>query len=173
MKAIESIALFIFLIFFGACLDEDLSVIPEDLAPQTKEYPNVEEALWVHFTAFEDAAAERGFNVDLSKTNIVGVIEEISENNIAGSCSYGGSQRHRDVTIDRTFWNRASHSLREYIVFHELGHCYLFRDHFEACLSNRTYASIMRSGNGDCRDNYNAATREYYLDELLETLQGP
>jgi len=174
MKAVESIAMFVFLIFFGACLEEDLSIAPDEItSPTERTYPNVDKALWPYFRSFEDAARDRGHTVDLASTRIVGTIEEIKEDNIAGTCSYGGRQSHKDVIIDKSFWDRASSLYREYIVFHELGHCYLFRDHTEACLQNRTYASIMRSGNGDCRDNYTRSTRDYYLDELLSPLVGP
>ncbi len=173
MKAVESVALFVFLVFFGACLEDDLSFIPEQ-SIASKSYPNVDQALWEHFEAFEDAAAARGFNVDLTRTNIYGSIEDIDDGNVVGTCSYGGRQNHKDVIIDASFWKRASHLSREYIVFHELGHCYLFRDHREACLQNRTWASIMRSGTiNSCRDNYTIATREFYVDELMSPLVRP
>lgn len=172
MKAFESICFFIYLVFFGACIDERIES-PEEFTQGPKEYPNVHQALWTHFEVFEEEARERGYEVDLAQANIHGSIEVINDGDVAGVCSYGGGQRHRDVTIDKSFWNRASHNYREYIVFHELGHCFLFRDHYEACLTNRTYASLMRSGNGSCRDNYTASTRDYYINELFETIVGP
>jgi len=170
MKAVESIFLFLALITIGACIDEDLSVLEQE---PVKEYPLVEASLWSHFSAFEKAAEERGFRVDLSTTPITGVVEEISEDRIAGTCTYGGRTNLRDIKIDKAFWDRASNLSREYIVFHELGHCFLGRDHKEACLANRTYASLMRSGHGDCRDNYNRDTRSFYLDELFSEVIRP
>ncbi|MEL6124666.1 MAG: hypothetical protein AAFR14_13205, partial [Bacteroidota bacterium] len=59
---------------------------------------------------------------------------------------------------------------REYIIFHELGHCVLFRDHVDACFANNTWTSIMRSGHGSCFDNYTSRTRPYYIDELFSSL---
>lgn len=173
MKAVETIILFLFLIFFGACLEDDLA-IEDDISSVIRAYPNVDSELWSHFQAFEEAAAERGFSVDLNRANIVGTLEDIDDGNVVGTCSYGGFQNHRDVVIDQSFWDRASNLAREYIVFHELGHCYLFRDHLESCLDNRTYASIMRSGiETGCRDNYNIQTRDFYIDELMDPLEGP
>ena len=149
-----------------ACQDADQS--DQILIPVQKEFPNVDEALWPYFSNFEEEAAKRNINVDLSRTTITGTIQSIHEDGIAGSCSYGGRQRENEVIIDSEFWNRASSLLKEYIIFHELGHCFLFRDHKEACLTNRTWASIMRSGTtSDCRDNYNSQTRDYYVDELF------
>ncbi len=173
MKALESLVLFIFLIYFGACIDESLEGEATQVVPEVLSYPNVDRELWTYFRSFEDAAALRGFNVDLSRTNITGEIREIHEENIAGTCSYGGGQPYKDVIIDLSFWNRANSLYREYIVFHELGHCFLFRSHHEACFANGTYESIMRSGNGNCRDNYRLSTRDYYLDELLTPLERP
>lgn len=175
MKAVESIAIFLLLVFFGACLENDLisGDLNEELNTSEKSYANVDRELWPYFHAFEKAAISRGFTIDLSKTNIFGTIEDIDNQNVAGTCSYGGRSNYKDVIIDKTFWNQARNLNREYIVFHELGHCYLFRDHHEACFVNNTYVSMMRSGTGFCRDNYSSQTRDYYLDELLTPLYGP
>lgn len=170
MKAVESVIMFICLITIGACIDDDLSVIEQE---RVREFPLVDQALWPHFEAFEEAARERGFNVDLTLTDITGAIEEIHDDGVAGTCTFGGRTNLRDITIDESFWNQAPHLIREYIIFHELGHCFLGRGHTEACLPNRTYASMMRSGNGTCRDNYHTATRSYYIDELFGLDVGP
>jgi len=69
--------------------------------------------------------------------------------------------------IDKAFFNQTSELLKEMVIFHELGHCVLFRGHREATYSNGTCASIMRSGVEGCRDNYRASTRAAYLDELF------
>jgi len=169
MKAVESILAFSFLIFFGACIEEDLSPPPENL----NTFPLVDQALWPFFESFEEEASARGFKVDLAAARIEGVIEEVHEANIAGSCSYNQRRTDREIVIDKSFWQRASPLYKEYIVFHELGHCYLFRDHVEACRPNRTYFSLMRSGNGDCFDNYTSQTRDYYVNELFSVLEGP
>lgn len=130
-------------------------------------YPNVDQRLWSYFQNFEIAATERGITADLSKSGIRAVISEIPEEGIAGQCSYGGARNSRSITIDLEFWNRSSSLYKEYIIFHELGHCLLNRGHLDACFSNRTYVSMMRSGYGSCRDNYTGQTRDYYLDELF------
>lgn len=171
MKAVEAVLMFAFLVFFASCLEEDLN--PTIPVVQEPAYPNVDEALWPHFEAFEKVALEQGFQIDLSRIALHGNISSINEGNVVGTCSYGGRTNKRDVIIDESFWNRASYLYREYVVFHELGHCILERDHLESCFSNRTVASIMRSGNGSCRDNYTATTRDYYVEELFSTLSKP
>lgn len=133
----------------------------------SSSYPSVDQRLWPYFAEFEQEASSRGFKVSLSNSGIRGLIQEIAEQGIAGQCSYGNRQSSREIIIDTEFWNKSSRLYKEYIVFHELGHCYLNRDHKDACFSNRTVVSIMRSGHGTCRDNYTNLTRNYYVDELF------
>lgn len=168
MKAVESIFIFAFLIFFASCLEEQFE--PDTLTTQ-RGYANVDEALWSHFDAFEKAAKDRGISLDLTNLPIHGDISSINDGDVAGTCSYGGRSSQRNIIIDADFWNRSTSLYREYIVFHELRHCVLEQDHREACFSNRTWTSIMRSGLGTCRDNYNNSTRSYYLDELFEVIR--
>ena len=53
------------------------------------------------------------------------------------------------------------------IVFHELGHCVLVRDHLDDADSEGNCLSMMHSGLGDCEFRYNGSTRNVYLDELF------
>lgn len=153
-------------VLLSACQAPTLAEIPTP-EPEVRTYPLVDEALHAYFQRFEEAAEERGYTYDLAALGIVGKIEELEEEHVAGQCSYGGFQP-REVSLDATFWKRAPNILKEMIVFHELGHCVLFRDHLEDKHANGTCVSIMRSGREDCRDNYNTVTRPSYLDELFQ-----
>jgi hypothetical protein len=130
-------------------------------------YPDVDEALWPYFSRFEAEARLRGIEVDLIGNQITGAILELPEDHVAGQCSYN-SHAPNHVVIDRTFWEAASDRFREFVVFHELGHCELLRDHRETANSNGICVSLMRSGAGDCIDNFNPNTRPFYLDELFD-----
>lgn len=133
-----------------------------------KPFPGVDDRLWEIFQEFETEAKTRGIAVDLADAGITGSISTIEEDGVVGYCSYGRRRSPNHIEIDDTFWRRASSVAREYIVFHELGHCYLYREHLEDCFANRTWVSLMRSGTlTTCRDNYNSATRGYYIDELF------
>ena len=147
--------------------DQDLVIDPEqDDISVNVAYSNVDQRLWIYFQSFEQEAQERGLFFVLKDLNIQGLIEHIDEASVAGHCKYG-SHIDNEVTIDSGFWSRSNNTLREFVVFHELGHCVLLRDHDESVLSNGTCESLMRSGVQDCRDNYNTATRDRYLDELF------
>jgi len=155
------IVFLLFLVSFFSCQQDAVFIEQEPV-----QNAAIDARLLPYFEQFESEAARRGIRIDLSSLDISGEISAINENRVAGQCSYGGFHPPH-VTIDSDFWNRSSTLYREYIVFHELGHCALFQGHREACLPNRTYASLMRSGNGDCFDNYTAQTRAYYIDELF------
>ena len=164
--------LFFFSVFFLGLLScyEETTLFDEPESPQTGTYPNVDQNLWSHFANFEKEAAARGFNIELNRLRLNAVISEIAENGVLGQCQYSSQYPNR-VTIDKTFWSRSSELYREFVVFHELGHCVLDRDHKEDQDQRGLCLSIMRSGLGDCRDAYNSVNRTYYLNELFENVR--
>lgn len=162
------------MVFFGlilalaACNKDEQSEVVKPV-----KFPNVADELVPFFEKFEEEALRRGIKVDLANANIRGEIKEIEKDHVAGQCSYSRFNNPRQVTIDETFWGRSSTLFKEFIVFHELGHCYLDRSHLESSFSNGVCVSIMRSGVGDCFDNYRQSTREGYIDELFEPVLLP
>lgn len=156
------------LLLVSAC-QEDEEVI-EDIVPEEIGYPGVDEELWTYFDQFEEEAFARGIEIDLRAANITAQIQEIDEHRVLGQCNYAFRRFSPNrVTIDEAFWNRSSNRGREFVVFHELGHCYLNRAHREDTDRLGSCLSIMRSGTGNCRDNYSQVTRSRYLDELFDT----
>ncbi len=148
------------LLFFASCQKENIE-------NQTNiQFTNVDPELWSFYESFEKEADIRGFKYDLNALQISGEILEIREENVAGSCKFG-NHINNEVTIDQTFWNRASYSLKEFVVFHELGHCVLLRDHDESADGQGQCLSIMRSGLTNCRDTYNLQNRDRFIDELF------
>ena len=126
----------------------------------------VEPALQPYFQTFVAEAASRGITIDASFDEIVARIEAINQGSVIGQCRYN-SHYPNEVRIDEDYWSRASSLGREFVVFHELGHCYLERGHTEATNANGICLSIMASGTGTCRSAYSQNNREYYLDELF------
>jgi len=153
--------LFVFLLLQGCKKDDSIAN-----EPIQRTFQNIPEPLWDHFERFEIAAFERGYNIDLNALNLTAEIVEIERESVAGTCSYG-SHGPRHIEIDQTFWNQSSDLFKEFVVFHELGHCVLFRGHREDVNQDGTCASLMRSGLEECQDNYHLVTREEYLDELF------
>lgn len=148
--------------------EANLNTSPPDIL-SSKTYPLADEDLWIYFEEFEQQAALRDIDIDLTKLKITGVIENISEDGVAGTCEYGQHIHH--VTVDKEFWSKSSYLRREMVVFHELGHCVLAKDHNEDSNRENVCLSIMNSGTGDCRVDYNSQNRDYYIDELFSNLE--
>jgi len=147
-----------------SCTEDSFNIPEEDL----QQYHDVDQRLWSFFETFENEALTRGLSYDLNALGVTGSIESISEDGVAGVCHFG-SHIH-DVTIDLNFWNNSSNRLKEFVVFHELGHCVLSRGHNEEQFNSGICKSIMRSGLGDCNDAYPSQNRNYYLNELFNKI---
>ncbi|MCB0685443.1 MAG: hypothetical protein KDC53_02925 [Saprospiraceae bacterium] len=132
----------------------------------SQKYPGVDSSLYAAFSMFEYEGNLRGFSIDLSNSGITASFTDIPEIHVAGQCRYDYLNR-KSILIDSIYWHIASGLNRELIVFHELGHCYLDRDHLDTAFSNGICRSIMRSGTCCCQDAYNERNRKYYLDELF------
>lgn len=87
---------------------------------------------------------------------------------IVGLCQTGGLTPV--VTIDPTHWATIGESQREELIFHELGHCVLDRDHRDDRLIDGCPASIMNSYviSAYCFTQHQS---EYYA-ELFDTDQS-
>lgn len=130
------------------------------------EVVEVDSRLQEYFDRFATEGALRGVNVDYTATPIAGRIENIEDQNVQGQCQ-SNSTRANVLLIDSNFWNSSSDMIREFVIFHELGHCYLDRDHLDEETSNGACISIMHSGTSGCTNTYNANTRSVLLDELF------
>ncbi len=142
------------------CTNDSLNISPT-------EYDGlVDSRLIPYFQSFEYEATLRGIDINFETFPINGYIRSIQEDDIAGTCNYHQGEPNV-VTIDLEFWNASSNLRREMVVFHELGHCYLGRDHREAAFDNGICTTIMNSGTSGCFVAYTSENREYYLDELF------
>ena len=70
------------------------------------------------------------------------------------------------VLIDRDFWSFASNPEREQLLFHELGHCLLWRGHTSKTFRDGRPISIMNPVL-ILSDYEYMSNREYYLNELF------
>lgn len=160
----RSIILFLFLVvLITSCGDDPIT---NGVSESTEVNANIPVTLNPYFITFKEKAAEHNIIVDYEAANVTAEIQLINKDSVAGTCSTNG-HNHRHIVIDQSFWNSASHLMREMVVFHELGHCVLGRGHREDSFSNGICRSIMRSGLGDCRDAYISENRDYFITELF------
>ena len=143
-------ALLILSLFISSCGDDDGLDIAAPLLP--------------YFESFKAEAAERGIDVDYEALGISGFIGGISSQGVIGQCN----PENNAVTIDRIFWASFDEDGKELIVYHELGHCVLKRQHCDKINPDQTCHSIMHSSEDLCDNNYNQSTREEFIDELFD-----
>jgi len=125
----------------------------------------IEEALQEYFDRFQEEAAIRGIEVNYDSAGISGYLGSIPDQGVIGQCVRSNGA----VTVDKQFWIGFDDLTREFVIFHELGHCFLKRDHCDKILEGEICHSIMASSQDLCDSNYDLTTREGYIDELFDT----
>lgn len=139
-----------------------------NLSSCSKEESNeIEAELQVYFDSFKAEASAHGIEVSFDELDLGGYIENIETRGTLGQCkSY--SNGSKKVVVDEPSWNTSSEAEREYLVFHELGHCVLGRSHIDTKDENGICLSIMQSGEGECEGKYDISNRVTLLAELFE-----
>ncbi len=162
MKNLKILFVFLPLVIIGSfgCNEE-----PEE---------TIDQELLVYVERFIFEANERDYTrADGSPLTVESLGIEIKFSNIPNPSVIGRCQRDEfgnslAITIDPLFWKPADELLKEYIMFHELGHCVLSRGHTTDSDNNNTCLSIMEPGTGElCTSNYTSSTRATLLDELF------
>lgn len=127
--------------------------------------------------AFRSAAAQRGQTV--KSNNLIVTFGPTQSAGACGQCTRQAGRTPRIVlSTDRECWQSASAEERECLVFHELGHCLLNRDHLSTRFPKGQYVSLMNPddigvyaicryplGNDDCDKR---PRQGYYHDELFK-----
>lgn len=133
----------------------------------SKDTVETDAELIPYFEVFAAEAAQRGITVDYEARRIEGLFQNITDGNVAGQC-FRNIEKPRKVIIDIDYWDNATEAVREVLVFHELGHCFLERDHDDRKDGNNVCQSIMHSSPQVCDLDLNDMNREEYLDELFK-----
>ena len=149
------LALLSFLLIFG-CKKDDVI-----------EY-NVDSDFEEYVQRFIDEGAARGVEIDFSDT---GLLIEYSDRIVDGASGYCYLGEHH-IVIDKSEWTALTDTQKEYLLFHELGHCELDRRHKNDQFDNLLWKSLMR---GDplvgTQQNipvpYYGFRKDYYRNELF------
>lgn len=126
--------------------------------------------------AFREAAARRGQPVP--SDNLIVTFGATQAAGACGQCTRQAGRTPRIVlSTDRECWQAASAFERECLVFHELGHCLLNREHLSRRFPKGQYVSLMNPDDigvyAICRypindDACDKRPRQgYYHDELF------
>jgi hypothetical protein len=148
----------------------------------------VDEGLERIVDRFYEEAEQRG--VPLQKNNLIVEFSETLDEDKCGLCTRPKRKKEiqRRVQISQTkiCWDRLSTLNRETLLFHELGHCLLNRDHDDALFPSDAPKSIMTTvldgpyqacvyvfvGSDNVEKCNLTVRRDYYLDELFGTNGG-
>jgi len=129
----------------------------------------IDSAIKPYSNSFVTEAVKRG-NVapDLSKlTMVFGKTSTKDEPNTIGTCS--GINGYPIITIDTNYWDVADEFEKQELIYHELGHCILNRDHCEV-KENGKPVSLMEPemvGSSFYQEN-----REKLINELFDSNDG-
>lgn len=126
---------------------------------------------------FRDELQKRGQTG--ATDNLVIAFGQLQGGDFCGQCLLESGQTPRiTLNADSNCWRSTSDNERECLIFHELGHCLLNRNHRTDRFPNKAYVSLMNPddravyatcaypiGNDDCDKR---PRRNYYLDELID-----
>lgn len=133
-----------------------------------EEEPDIDPTLLPYIEDFLFEANEREVELTLDSLGITVQFENIDNDAVIGRCRRDANGVNESIAIDPLYWKLATELEREYVMFHELGHCVLNRSHTSAAGQGGICLSIMEPGTGQsCTSNYNESTREELLDELF------
>jgi len=104
----------------------------------------------------EDRIGSHALEINIKSLKSVG-------KNTIGLCQH---RAKKIITLDKKFWRNASDLRKETLLYHELGHCVLLRDHTSKRLPTGEYASIMTPYILPEKDYI--AHHEYYVMELFD-----
>lgn len=125
----------------------------------------IDNELQVYFESFRFEGENRGLIIDLEDAQIQGNMQVIDDQGIVGQCIH--DDVGKSIVIDSEKWQSLDQLEKEFIVFHELGHCFLDRGHTDTRERSGACRSIMHSSTTVCQNIYNSRTRSDYLDELF------
>jgi hypothetical protein len=132
-----------------------------------KETVEIENDFQQYYDSFIQIANEKKINLPTIKT----IIQFTDDSNAPSGACYQNPTT-KTIKINRAVWELYETNLngRENIIFHELGHCLLNREHDNSTLSNGEFKTMMIGTTGGTASflNYRGIRRKYYIDELFD-----
>ncbi|MDR0370379.1 MAG: hypothetical protein LBH80_00770 [Prevotellaceae bacterium] len=130
--------------------------------------------LQLYVDRFLQEAKSRGYNYAAEAENVTMKFGTLSD----GQAGYTDATKSPVlITIDKLYWDNigkfdGADLMKEFIVFHELGHGILNRSHENPLFDNGDWKTMMRGGDVQSDEkewnvNYRGERRNYYLNELF------
>ncbi|MEM9986068.1 MAG: putative metallopeptidase, partial [Bacteroidota bacterium] len=130
---------------------------------------SIDAELAPYVEAFLAEGRVRGRELDPLETGLTVAFSNQLDPGVAGICYFGDYL----VQIDQLYWNTLNEDQKEFLMYHELGHCLLRRVHLDLFFDDGVPRSIMKSGTSATTISTNPVPffgfrKAYYLDELFE-----
>lgn len=151
----DILLILLFLALISCKKDKEYAIIPSDVKPIYEEFCLQASArdITLHFKSLHEIILQGNIPQDQAKTN----------NNV----SVGGYYDHltKNIYLDTTGYEYKYY--KETLIFHELGHALLHREHRDNLFTdNITPVSIMH---WQLMVSLNEITKPYYFDEMFNT----
>jgi len=153
------LAVIIALLFF-ACGQPEVKKQPD--------YAGIDKRAQKIHDEFVDLAKKQ--NIKFDKPVTIG-FTHIKRDDVAGQCTMSNQFREIDVDID--YWEHSTELRKRALLYHELGHCYCYRDHDYG--KNKKYPEDVAKRIADAIDYYlgRSLPKGYYLDGCPQSLMYP
>lgn len=131
-----------------------------------KDGGNIAAGLQPYYDSFLAEAAAHNYTIPIDKEDIIMLFTDIPSESVIGQCNHNTEQPDV-VEIDRFLWETFDEPTREFVIFHELGHCILDRGHKDSVDGSGNCISLMHSRLGLCKFEFTGVARDEYIDELF------
>lgn len=145
--------LFIILFLLSECSHIQRYEVPSSVQP--------------HINKFQEEGKKQ--HLDIRITNLIVQFESLERPTIGECYDENWSNGSPKLVLDPDYWKTAFPLERETLIFHELGHCYLGRDHDDTILSTGIHKSLMSSTLIPTKEY--KSNKDYYSKELFENAQ--
>ena len=108
-----------------------------------RQFSTSNEIFDTYVKKFEDHAKIKTGNMNYKVIDIPINFGDTENDQFVGVC-FTYSDGKKEIIIKADWWNRVSTSSKESLIFHELGHCALDRDHNEDVIEN-TNGEVIRA----------------------------
>jgi hypothetical protein len=145
--ALSIVRQLLFLIMVLCCF----SCAKNDTALPSNRTVNIDPIFQPYIAIYIKEAAARGVSVAIEEKGLTVVFQDL-DGGFNGRCHdfndlLQDTTRAHEIHIDREKWNNElTDAYKEFLIFHEMGHCYEYRSHTTDTLPNGEWKSLMRDG---------------------------
>lgn len=104
--------------------------------------------------------------LDNYRRSVQFIMDPSLSNNVAGNCTYASDNNFAVIRINPNYWWNYDYHRRESLMFHELGHCVLYRGHNSRLLNDNRAESVMHPFSQPFGDQY-LDHYQHYMTELF------